>query len=208
MRLTIDGAPRTFTPIRAFREAHGLPPAFGVALFEPKDYTGLGRIDQAGAELNAVRVAVLAAMPSKLAMREWLGFAPQLTARFVSQLYAINAKVQLRDVEIEFAAAGFADVCQAVIYALLRAQSGDAPPFEAIYGAWLDQTARVSQTIHEYGGWQIQIVTHAYGRAGLIVRDGAETSYVQDAALGCPAEGYMASLLAEVAARITASISS
>lgn len=205
MRLTIDGSPRPFTPIRAFREAHGLPPTFGVALFEPKDYTGLGRIDQAGAELNAVRAAVLAAIPARLTIQAWLGFAPELTRFFTDQLYAINSKVNLRDVEIEFAAAGFSDVCQAVIYAIMRAHGAAPPPFEAIYGAWLDQTTRVSQTVHAYGDWQVQIVTHAYGRAGLIVRAGDETFYVQDSALSCPAEGYMASLLAEVAARIVAS---
>jgi hypothetical protein len=205
MRLTIDGIARPFTPIRAFREAHKLPPEFGVALFEPKDFTGLGRIDQAGAELSAVRTAVLAAIPARLPIQQWLGFAPELTHYFTSQLYAINTKINLRDVEIEFAAAGFADVCQTVIYAIMRARGDDPPPFEAIYGAWLDQTARVSQTVHPYRGWQVQVITHAYGRAGLMVRAGAETFYVQDSALSCPAEGYMASLLAEVAARIVAS---
>jgi len=201
MRLTIDGIPRTFLPTKSFREAYHLPPEFGVALFEPKDYSGLGRIDQAGAELNGVRAAVLAAIPANLSLQAWLSFIPDLTRLFTDQLYAINPKVKLHDVEIEFAAAGFADVCQAVVYARLRSRD-ETPPFEAIYGDWLDQTARVSQTIHRYGDWQVQIVTHAYGRAGLIVQMEAETIYVQDAALGCPAEGYMAALLAEVAARI------
>ncbi|MBI1259189.1 MAG: hypothetical protein GC204_17095 [Chloroflexi bacterium] len=201
MRLTIDGAAHTFIPIKSFRDAHKLPPEFGVALFEPKDYSGLGRIDQAGAELNGVRTAVLAAIPASLWPQQWLTFIPELTRLFTDQLYAINNKVKLHDVEIEFAAAGFADVCQAVVYALLRTR-GDMPPFEAIYGDWLDQTVRVSQTVHRYGDWQVQIVTHAYGRAGLIVQTDAETVYVQDAALGCPAEGYMAALLADVAARI------
>jgi hypothetical protein len=204
MRLTIEGVPRDFTPIKSFREAYHLPPEFGVALFEPKDYGGLGQIDQAGAELNGVRSAVLAAIPALLSLQDWLSFIPDLTRLFTHQLYAINPKVKLHDVEIEFAAAGFADVCQAVIYERLR-NRGDTPlPFEAIYVGWLDQTARVSQTVHPYVGWRVQIVTHAYGRAGLIVQMEAETAYVQDAALGCPAEGYMAALLAEVAARIMA----
>ena len=202
MRLTIEAVPRSFVPIKSFREAHHLPPEFGVALFEPKDYTGLGRIDQAGMELNGVRAAVLAAIPPNLTLQSWLAFIPDLTRRFTDQLYAINPRVNLHDVEIEFAAAGFADVCQAVVYALLRARDAPAPSFEAIYGDWLDQTARVSQTIHLYGAWQVQIITHAYGRAGLIVRMESETAYVQDAALACPAEGYMAALLAEVAAQI------
>ena len=202
MRLTIEAVPRSFVPIKSFREAHHLPPEFGVALFEPKDYNGLGRIDQAGMELNGVRAAVHAAIPPNLTLQSWLAFIPDLTRRFTDQLYAINPRVKLHDVEIEFAAAGFADVCQAVVYALLRARNVPAPPFEAIYSDWLDQTARVSQTTHLYSAWQVQIITHAYGRAGLIVRMESETAYVQDAALACPAEGYMAALLAEVAAQI------
>ncbi len=202
MRLTIDGSARDFTPIKQFRAAHNLPPEFGVALFEPKDYTGLGRIDHAGAELNSLRAAVIAALPSQSTPAQWIGFIPELTRRFTAQLYAINAQVKLRDVEIEFAAAGFADVCQALGYALFQPS---VPPFEAIYGRWLDDTTRVSQTIHTYGDWRIQIVTHAYGRAGLIVRADGASFYLQDSALGCPAEGFMAALLAEVAARVTAS---
>jgi hypothetical protein len=199
VRLTIDGAARQFVPVKAFRAEHGLPPEFGVALFEPKDFAGLGRIDGAGADLNAVRTAVLNAIPAELALRGWLGFVPTLTDVFTAQLRDINARVNLRDVEIEFAAAGFADVCNATVYALLR---GDAPPFAAVYGEWLDGTARVSQRRHEYGGWQVRIVTHAYGRAGMIVAGGGATHYVADAAIGCPAEGYMAALLGDVAARI------
>src|SRR5690242_7928230 len=129
MRLTIEGVSRTFTPIKSFREAHYLPPEFGINLFEPKDYRGLGRIDQAGAELNGVRAAVLAAIPSILSLQEWLSFIPDLTRLFTDQLYAINSKVKLHDVEIEFAAAGFADVCQAVVYARLRSRNEAPPPF-------------------------------------------------------------------------------
>jgi hypothetical protein len=55
MKLLIDGISHTFMPIRAFRTAHNLPPEFGVALFEPKDYTGLGSINRAGAEERRAR---------------------------------------------------------------------------------------------------------------------------------------------------------
>ncbi len=199
MRLTVDGTPREFEPIKAFRHTHQLPPEFGVALFEPKDYNGLGRIDRAGAELNRVRAAVLSAIPPNLPLRGWLAFIPDLTRIFRRKLEEINPIVNLHDVEIEYAAAGFSDVCQAVAYARVR---DTAASFEATYGAWLDQTARVSQTIHAYGAWQVQIVTYAYGRAGLIAHDGTATYYIGDSALGCPADGYMAALLAEVAAQI------
>lgn len=199
MRLTLDGIAHEFMPIKTFREMHELPSDFAIALFEPKDYSGLGRIDGAGVELNSVRAAVIAALPTRQTPQGWLGLIPELTRVFRERLYAINERVNLRDVEIDFAVAGFSDVCYAVVYTLLR---GSAPPFEAIYGAWLDSTARVSQTIHPYRDWQVRIVTHAYGRAGMIVSAGAETFYVQDSALACPAEGFMAALLGEVANRI------
>lgn len=203
MHLTIDGEPRLFEPIKAFRVAHDLPPEFGVVLFEPKDYAGLGRIDGAGADLNAVRAAVLAAIPPGLSLRDWVVFVPELTRLFTGKLYEINPRVNLRDVEIEFAAAGFADVCQAAVYAHLRSA---APHFEQVYTEWLDQSVRVSLTVHEYGAWRIQIVTYAYGRAGLIVNTGNATHYVADASLACPAEGYMAALLSDVYERIASAV--
>lgn len=203
MRLTINGEPRLFEPIKAFRLSHDLTPEFGVALFEPKDYTGLGRIDGAGADLNAVRAAVLAAIPLGLSLRDWVVFVPELTRLFTGKLYEINPRVNLHDVEIEFAAAGFADVCQAAVYAHLR---GAAPHFEQVYAEWLDQSARVSHTVHHYGAWCVQVVTYAYGRAGLVVDTGSETHYVADVSLACPAEGYMASLLSDVYERIASTV--
>ena len=199
MRLTVDGVAHDFEPIRAFRLKHNLPPDFSIARFEPKDYKGLGRIDGSGAELNHARAAVLNAIPASLTLRDWLGYIPELTDHFRHTLESINDKVGLREVEIEYAAAGFADVCQSVVYARVR---GDELAFEAVYGAWLDQTARVSQTVHPYNGGNIRLVTHAYGRAGMIVQAGDETYYVSDSTLGCPAEGYMAALLADVCALI------
>jgi hypothetical protein len=101
-------------------------------------------------------------------------------------------------------------VCQALLYALLRARAGGTPlpTFGQIYGEWLDSSVRIFGEIYEYTHagqtWQIRLVAHAYGRAGLILDTGAETHYVYDPSLGCPAEGYMASLLSEVAGRIIA----
>ncbi|NDJ61109.1 MAG: hypothetical protein GYB67_08285 [Chloroflexi bacterium] len=213
MNLMIDGAVRHFIPIKEFRADHGLPPTFSMAHFEPKDFTGLGSIDRAGAELNQLRAAVLAAVPDRLALAGWLEALPQLHATFRGQLYAINAVVQLHESEIDFAAAGFGDVTQAYVYALIRANAAKDPPpsFAVVYGVWLNSTARVSQTIYEYthqgSVWRVQLVTHAYGRAGMIVAMAESAAvYVHDVTLGCPAEGFMAGLLAEVAARIQASI--
>jgi hypothetical protein len=221
MRLVIDGILHTFTPIRAFRSAHNLPPDFGVNVFEPKQYAGLGRIDEAGSELQSVRQAMLEALPAPMPLSGWLTAVDSLQSCFTNELYRINAVVGLRPVEIEFAAAGFGDVCRAFVYALMRdalawVRSGrtltDMPPpdFTHVYNAWLSSTARISQTVHPYThngeSWHVQIVNHAYGRAGLIVAMPNTTAYISDSTLGCPAEGYMASLLADVTAGIAARV--
>jgi hypothetical protein len=208
MNLLIDGERRAFVPLKQFRAEQHLPPDFSVALFEPKDFAGLGRIDQAGAALNDVRAATLAACDALSPPQPppvWLAALPRLQAHFTDQLNHINADIGLRPVEIEFAAAGFRDVCEAVIFARVRA--GDAvPTFGGIYADWLDSTTRVSQTLHPYTHdghtWGVQIVTHAYGRAGLIVHTGEAIHYVADDALGCPAEGFMLHLLAAMAERL------
>lgn len=206
MDLLIDGIRRRFVPIRPFRAEHGLPPEFGVAWFEPKDYGGLGSIDgvEAGAALNKLRAVVLVAIPPQIALADLVSTAEALTHVFRTQMYAINGVVNLEPVEIEFAAAGFADVTQNYAYALLRARlsHGEPPPFMAIYGAWLESSARVATTAHVYahGGavWRAQVVSHAYGRAGLVVERGDAVDYVADGVLACPADGFMATLLREV----------
>jgi hypothetical protein len=208
MQLLMDGELRTFTPIKTFRAAHDLPDTFRVAHFEPKDYTGLGRIDRAGAELNAVRQAVLSSLPASLSPQAWLAYVPTLRDLFAARLYEINPQVGLKDVEVEFAVAGFSDVCEAVAWAMLRAGATHTavPPFEQIYADWLNSTVRVSQAVHVYlhngAAWRVQIVNNAYGRIGLIVHTGESAHYVIDSALACPAEGYMLALLGEVAARM------
>jgi hypothetical protein len=210
--LTINDNRHEFIPIKVYRAAHALPDSFGVAHFEPKDYAGLGSMDGAGAALNDVRAVVLAHMDTldidRASPLAWLNAIPTLEATFERALIAVNDGIGLRPVEIGFAVAGFGDVCRAVAYEQIRARAVKSTlDFAAIYRGWLDSTVRVSQTVHAYahGGaiWQVQIVTHAYGRAGLIVRrDTNVVDYVSDARIGCPAEGYMGSLLADVAARM------
>jgi hypothetical protein len=211
MRLIIYGQLQTFTPLKDFRAAHGLPPNFGVSLFEPKSYDGLGRIDSAGAELNSVRQAIVSLVksigqPEDLSI--WLKTSHVLRDFFQRQLESVNPQVGLRPPEVEFAVAGFGDVIEAVIWALLRARAtkSAAPPFAAIYAEWLNNTVRASQTIHEYaqGGerWGVQMVNNAYGRVGMYIRADDAVYFVADSTLACPAEGFMQSLLAEVAAYI------
>jgi hypothetical protein len=211
MHLLIYGQPQTFTPLRDFRAAHVLPPDFGVSRFEPKSYDGLGRIDSAGAELNSARQAVIGLVKSVGQPEDptiWLKMSPVLRDFFQRQLESINSQVGLRPPEVEFAVAGFGDVTEAVIWALLRARAtkSAAPPFAAIYAEWLNNTVRVSQTTHEYahGGerWGVQMVNNAYGRVGMYISAGDTVYCVADSGLTCPAEGFMQSLLAEVSAYI------
>lgn len=208
MQLLIEGEIRQFIPVKTFRAQYDLPPEFGVKLFEPKDYTGLGSIERAGAELNEVRSAMLAAAPRGLTPSGWLAALPALQSQFRGELERINPAVGLHEVEIDFAAAGFGDMTRAFVYALLRARAaGDMPPtYEAVYGAWLNSTVRISGLVHRYRcrerTWAIRIVNHAYGRAGLIVSMEDGQHYVHDPGLGCPAEGFMWSLLGDLAAII------
>src|SRR5215207_1545270 len=197
MRLIIYGQPQTFTPLKDFRAAHGLPPDFGVSRFEPKSYDGLGRIDGAGAELNSVRQTVVGLVksigqPDDPAI--WLKMSPVLRDFFQRQLETVNPQVGLRPPEVEFAVAGFGDVTEAVIWALLRARAtkSPAPLFASIYAEWLNNTVRVSQTIHEYmHGTErcgVQMVNNAYGRVGMYIRVGDTVYCVADSTLACPAE--------------------
>ncbi len=207
---TLDGIEHDFTPVKDFRAAHQLPADFGVGTFAPKDYTGLGRIDRAGSDLNAVREAVLAALPATIAAPNWLNVLPDLGRLFEEQLYGINPQVGLKAVEIEYAVSGFNDVCQAVAYALVRARAAHTPPpdFRAIYGDWLNGTLKVMAEPyayeHEGQRWTIQLVAHAYGRMGLRIQVGERIYAVYDPALACPAEGFMTAMLGEVTARMTA----
>jgi hypothetical protein len=194
MQLLIDGEHREFIPIKIFRDAYDLPDGFGVAFFEPKDYTGLGSIEQKGAALNDLRQQVLESIPAQLSPQQWLNFLPTLQKTFRRHL--MLAGTGLRESEIEFAVAGLANVCQAIIYARLRV---DTPAFDEIYADWLQNTVRLSQTRYPYGSWQVQIVTHAFGRVGMVIQAENDMYYVLDNRLACPAESFMRDLLREIA---------
>jgi hypothetical protein len=209
MHLTLDGTAYDFIPIKDFRAAHHLPLEFGVALFEPKDYTGLGRIDRVGAELHTVRASILAALPERMSANGWLAFVPELSRLFEAQLHGINGQVGLKDIEVDFAVGGFSDVLHAFAYALARAKMAGEPlpDFHAVYTDWLNSTMKVfaqsyAFTLGEHN-CQVQIVAHAYGRIGLLIQTLNTIYAVYDPALACPAEGFMTALLTEVAARMT-----
>lgn len=209
-------------PIKAYREAHALPAAFGVAWFEPKDDAGLGSLANAGAVLLDLRAGWLGALPERMPAAQWLARLPALVDDFRARLIAINAAVGLREVEIEFAAAGLRDAAEAIAFAHLRAGASrtEPPPFDTVYAEWLDIGTRVSSTVHTYAHhverWGVQVVTNVYGRWGLRItrpvpplyaierEPGGEdvVDWVDDSALACPAAAYMESLLREVAVRM------
>lgn len=195
-------------PIKTYRETHNLPDTFDVALFQPKTYAGLGSIDHAGAALNQVRDALLTGLPGGSDLQAWLGHIPTLAEQFRHQLNTINVQVGLGESEIDFAVGGLRDVTEAYVWALLRARlTHEAdPPFDAVYGQWLADSTRVAPTEHEYTHngetWRVQVITNAYGRVGLVVTRPGATDHVASSTLACPAEGYMMTLLREIAAHI------
>lgn len=208
MLLLIGNQHQEFIPIKTFRAQQGLASDFNIALFEPKDYEGLGRIDEAGSELNIVRQAVLEAIPNDLTLKGWIEFLPELSRLFQNKLDEINPQIHLRSVEIEYAVAGFHDVCQTLIYAMIRAMAAHEPlpRFEDVYQGWLDASVKISSTVHHYTHageiWPIQIVNNAYGRCGMIIWTDQATHYVYDNVVACPAEGFMIIVLKEVSAQI------
>jgi hypothetical protein len=212
MQLTIAGQIHTFIPLHLFRSQRELPDDFNLARFEPKDWQGLGRLDGSGKALAIVRQRVLEAVPQTIILTDLISQVEALTNLFQRELAAINPQIGLREVEVDFAVAGFADVTQAVAYQLLRlshayyhdpTQIEPAFDFLAIYQSWLDASARLSSTVHPYTykntQYQVQVVYNAYGRVGLRVQVVGEVYYVADMSLACPASNYMLDLCREVA---------
>lgn len=208
MKLRINGTLQELTPIKAFREAHQLPESFRVSLFEPKDYAGLGSIEQAGSTMNSLRDNVLNMIPTRITLPDLIEFVDFLQLQFQSDLFNINDMIALHDVEVEFAVAGFGDVLRTMIYAMIPAHTSkqEMPSFEAIYYGWINDSVRVSSQIHLYAHqgneWQIQVINHVYGRAGLVILAGDESYYVSDGLYLCPAEGFMYTLLKDIALKL------
>lgn len=212
MQLTLDGQPQKFIPLATFRSQRDLPLEFALAYFEPKEWQGLGSLDGSREALPIVRQRVLAAVPQTVHLTELIPQVQALTDCFHRELAAINRQIGLREVEVEFAVAGFADVMQSVAYNLIQlshtyrhdpAQIKNQFDFSTLYQNWLDASARVSSTRHSYlhqdVTYQIQIVYNAYGRVGLKVAVADEVYYVFDPALACPAANYMFDLCSIVA---------
>ena len=141
MQLMIERQSRCFVPISGFRTQFSLPGDFGVNMFMPKDYTGLGRINHAGNELQMVYENLLASIPTS-PPDSWMGLTINLQSVFHQQLCAINAKVGLKRSEIEYAVIGFGQVCQGFVHQLLvsRMKNQPAPTFHDVYTQWLNHS--------------------------------------------------------------------
>lgn len=210
MEFKIDGVIRQFIPLKTYREMYRLPPDFHINRFEAKIYAGLGSIESAATELATLRANILQRLPNYTQPQAWLNHQPPLQVIFREELLAINHVVGLHEPEVDFAMAGFGDVCHQWIYALIYAQAtkNTPPPFSAVYHDWLMNSLRVAQTRHAYiqadETWLIQVISHAYGRIGLQIQRGNEpiADYALDMRLACPAENFMDILLATVAEHI------
>lgn len=215
MQFLIGEQLQTLIPLQHFREQWHLPDDFGVALFEPKEWTGLGSMEGAGRDLSLVRQRIVQAVPMPLAPAGLRIAVEGLTRYFEQELQAANTQVGLREVEVDFAVAGFGDVLQAIAYRLIQlaqlyrqdpAQIAAKFDFAELYQTWLDGSARVSTKIHSYRQgeteFQVRVLNNIYGRIGLEVQAGEERYYVLDTALACPAASYMRGLCQEVAQKI------
>lgn len=205
MNFTINGKQQSFIPIKTFRDTHQLASDFGVAIFEPKDFVGLAVIDKAGAVLQELRQALLEAISEKITVAELLTCVDTLREMFRAGLHGSNQLIGLKPEEVEFAVSGFGDVLTDWAYELIQKRSTPAD-IRIIYYQWLQNSLRLSQTIHTYqhdvDQWQIQIVNHVYGRMGLLVIIKADEFYVLDGGYTCPAQGYMQNLLTDIGQKI------
>jgi hypothetical protein len=211
MRLEIDGEWHDLVPLAAFRTRFQLPQNFGIALFEPKDYTGLGCLSHAGDALQRLQHETLTSISSNL---QWIDLFQVLNLAqqaFETALVAVNPSVGLRPVEIDFAVSGFDDLCQRFSYELIRLNalhlpiSDDLP--QTIYHDWLNSSVRVSSQKHIYSHqgmvWQLQILNTIYGRVGFRVQlPDDEMVYVHDSLYTCPADDFMLRLFMQLTKKV------
>jgi hypothetical protein len=209
MQLVVHQQSQTFIPIQTFRAQWELPPDFGMALFEPKDWE-VGSMEGAGGILLAVKERVVAAVQPQLTLPELMAAVEALTLIFETELAQANLQIGLRPEEVDFAVSGFRDILQAAAFRLIQLSytGGDEPlcrqfDYLAVYQTWLDDSVRVSSVAHAYRNeallCEIRVIYNAYGRVGLEIKNGPETYYVMDMSLACPAASFMRDLCGEVA---------
>lgn len=212
MQFLVYGVPQEFVPIPVFRDQYGLPHDFSVSAFLPKDFTGLASIEGAAGALKGVRQAVLEAIPECTPIHGWMGFNLWLQLMFQRALKQVNDDIGLKPDEIQYAVAGFGDVIQAYLHQALRCRLRGQPPpeFASVYTDWLNSSIEVARLMYPYHRqgetWMIRLIRSAYGRMGLLVHMQSGDHYVYDAEQGCPAAGFMASLLEAATGRLAAAL--
>jgi hypothetical protein len=219
MQLMLNGVSRTLIPLAVFRAQWQLPDDFNLARFSPKDWTGLGSLEHGGPGLARLRQVLLSAVPTTIALPQLRDQVAALSGLFLSQLQLANTEIGLREMEVDFAAAGFQDVLEATAMHLIQLSHANRHDllqiqshfdFEAVYQTWLEAGTRVFEQEHPYAHhgaqFMVRVVHNPYGRIGLEVTTETETVYVADPALACPAAGYMHDLEAEVAAALCAAL--
>jgi hypothetical protein len=208
MLLIIDGQPRVFVPIRQFRRLNQLPDDFGVPLFRWKENAAVSGFAHVQDNLHQVRAAVLRTLLQGKANLSWLSFALKLELVLRKRLLELTTESGLSLMEAEFTAACFGDLCSTYVHSCLRARASERsiPYFQSVYLDWLSETVRISQLVHCYvhegALWRIQVVTHVFGRVGLIVDTAEDVHYVEDNQEANPAARFLVSLLLEAATHI------
>ncbi len=211
MQLTLDGITPTFISLADFRVQWGLPDEFALVLFEPKDWD-VGSMDGSGRAMTALRQHVIAGVPAQVSLTELLPRVEALVNLFEREMLAINTQIGLREVEVDFAVAGFADVMRGAAYQLIQlgqecrgnlAEVRRRFDFGVVYQGWLDASARLAGKTYAYTSqnrhFEIQTIYNPYGRVGLKIRVENEDYYVTDLTLACPAASFMQGLCYGVA---------
>jgi hypothetical protein len=210
MQLLIDRARRDFTPITTFRTVHNLPSTFGITHFEPPadPLPAWGR--EAEAELADVQQSVSDSVPTQLPLWGWPLALPPLVTLFQNKLDAAGPVLGLDSQTTMLAVNTFNELVQRYLHAMIRARViGQAfPAFADVYAEWLDSTVEIGGAVHPYlyhdEVWAVQVISHAYGKAGMIVWTAAATYYVQDSAQSCRLQPYLEVLFSEVGVRMAA----
>ena len=221
MQLIIENHLRTFISLQTFRTRWGLPDDFTIACFEPKEWTGLGSVAGSGQALTAVKHCVLDLVPTVVSDSNLMPLVDILSATFRRELETVNEQIGLRQVEIDFAVAGFHDLLQAIVYRLIQLVhicQGDMIKvrsqfdFSETYLIWLSDSVRVGSRVYTYVNdgqlLEVRIIYNAYGRVGLeVLAVDGERYFVADPSLACPASGYMETLTEQVTRKLCEALS-
>lgn len=216
MQLIIDNHPRAFISLQTFRTRWRLPDDFTIACFEPKEWTGLGSVEGSGQALAAIKHCVLEVVPALVQVSNLMPLVGILSTIFRRELETANEQIGLRQVEIDFAVAGFHDLLQTIVYRLIQlvhmcqkdmVQVRSQFDFSEIYLTWLSDSVRIGTRVHTYVNgeqpFEVRIIYNAYGRVGLeVLAVDGERYFVVDMSLACPASGYMETLAEQVAQKL------